>query len=106
MTAANGGTGLAVAGSLAVSLVFMISYVLYGNRLRAPAGRALMVMSASYVGLLILLLLRHPFGISTDRSRWFTWAQIIMILFSGTGTGFLLALMVRANGRWPWQHNK
>jgi hypothetical protein len=103
MTLANAGIGAAAIGSFILWVAFIGSYIAYGNRFRSAAGRALMVMSFGYAMVLIPQILRHPFGIMTDKSLWFTWFQISAITMSAVGTLAILALMIRANGHWPWR---
>lgn len=83
-------------------VVFIAGYVAYGNRFRSPTARALTVMSVGYMVVLIPLLLRHPFGITTADTG-FAWFQIGAVLLSATGTAWLTWLMVRANGGLPWR---
>jgi hypothetical protein len=60
-------------------------------------------MSFGYAAFLVPQILRHPFGITTQDSTWFTWLQMACLSLGGLGTLYLLALMIRANGRWPWR---
>lgn len=83
--------------------VFMAGYLVYGNRMRAPAGRALIIMSTGYMLTILTHALRHPFDLSTTSSAFFTWFQVAAIGVSCAGTVALIWLLVRANGRWPWQ---
>lgn len=103
MTLANDGIGFVAIAALVLWIIFVLSYVGYGNRFRAPAGRALMVMSLGYAAVLVPQILRHPFGVTTSSSVLFTWFQIICIALSGLGTAAILALMIRANGKPPWK---
>lgn len=91
---------------LALWGLFMAGYFVYGNRLRVPAGRALIIMSTGYMLTILTHTLRHPFNLSTDTSAFFTWFQIAATGVSCTGTAALIWLLVRANGRWPWQRGK
>ena len=103
MTLANGWTGVVLLASFGLWAAFIASYVLYGNRLRAPAGRALMVMSFGYAMILVPQILRHPFGVTTANSVVFAWFQICAIALSAAGTLAILLLMIRANGHAPWK---
>jgi hypothetical protein len=102
VTLANDGIGFDAIGSLLFLLIFIVSYVRYGNRLRASAGRSVMMMALGCGGLLVSQILRHPFGVTTN-STWFVWLQIGLIALGGVGTVSMLWLMIRANGYWPWQ---
>lgn len=106
MTLANDGTGVVLIIAIVLWLAFMASYIAYGNRFRSPAGRSLMVMGFCYMIGLIPQVLRHPFGISTMNSETFTWFQIFAFGAGALGTLSILWLMIRANGRWPWQKGK
>lgn len=87
-------------------LAFMALYAGYGNRLRKPAGRAFMLVSLGYAGIMVPLLLHHPGGMSTDVVPWVAWVQIAGVGLSCVGTANLIAIGVRANGRWPWQERE
>jgi hypothetical protein len=102
MAAVDAGSAAVIAG-LAAWLVFAVLYAAYGNRLRAPAGRALVTMSAGYAMLLVVLLLHHPLGISAAASTADAWFQAGAVALSCAGTVLLTVLMVRANGRPPWR---
>jgi hypothetical protein len=84
-------------------VLFMVMYIAYGNRLRAPAGRAFMIMSLGYLAILIPLLLHHPLGLSTDVVTWVAWTQFAGVGLSCVGTAWLIVIGIRANGRFPWQ---
>jgi hypothetical protein len=90
-------------GALVTWLAFMVLYVAYGNRLRAPAGRAIVTFSFGYALLLVPTILRHPFGLMTANNSAFAWFQGISTLVGMVGAAALIWLTVRANGRWPWQ---
>lgn len=105
MTLANDGTGLVLGIALLLWVAFILSYIRYGNRFRAPAGRALMIMSVGYAAVLIPQILRHPFGITTATAS-FTYFQIGAVCLSAAGTLAILALMIRANGFLPWKRKK
>jgi hypothetical protein len=83
--------------------VFAALYTAYGNRLRAPAGRALVTMSTGYAVLLVVLLLHHPLGISAGSSTADAWFQAGAVALSCAGTVLLTVLMIRANGKPPWR---
>lgn len=103
MRAAVWADSASVIVGLAVFAAFIASYVAYGNRMRAPAGRALMVMSTGYAVLLVVLLLHHPLGIEALNNAADAWFQAAAVLMSVAGVTGMTALMIRANGRWPWQ---
>lgn len=102
---ANLWLGTALFAALGVWLIFVALYFAYGNRLRAPAARALMIMALGYAIGLVPTLLRHPFGITTDHSETFAWFQFATIVAGAAGTAWMTILMGRANHRWPW-HKK
>jgi hypothetical protein len=103
MTASNTWLGVITIGAFVVWMLFMISYVAYGNRFRHPAGRALITMSFGYACILLPEILHHPFMISTENETWAAWVQGIGTAISLLGTLYLTRLMVVANDRWPWQ---
>lgn len=103
MTLANDGTGIVLLIAILLWVAFIASYIAYGNRFRSPTGRSLMIVSFGYMIGLIPQLLRHPFGVSTMSSEIFTWFQIFAFSVGAVGTLSILVLMIRANGRWPWQ---
>jgi hypothetical protein len=94
-----------VAGLVAWA-VFAVLYIGYGNRFRAPAGRAVVTMSLGYAVVLTVLLVHHPLGISALVSKADAWFQAGAVALSCGGTVLMTALMVRANGRWPWQRKE
>jgi hypothetical protein len=93
-----------IAGVL-IPLIFMLSYVGYGNRFRAPVGRALMVLGLGSMGLMSIFFVHHPLGISTADSTWAAWYQIVVSAVFCAAMGWVTSIMVRANGRWPWQRS-
>jgi hypothetical protein len=103
---ANLADSIANIAGLAAWAVFAVLYTAYGNRLRAPAGRALVTMSLGYAVVLVVLALHHPLGISALVSKGDAWFQAGAVALSCAGTLLMTALMVRANGRWPWQRGK
>jgi hypothetical protein len=88
---------------LTLWLGFIGLYLAWGNRLRRPAGRAFMIMAVGAAAIYVPLVLHHPGGLSTDVVPWVAWVQVAGTALSCAGTGYLIAIGVRANGRWPWQ---
>jgi hypothetical protein len=99
-------TGFADIAALVLWAAFMGGYLAYGNRLHAPAGRALAVMSTGYMLVVLTDALRYPFGLTAASSAFFAWFQAAAIGIGCMGTASLIWLLVRANGRWPWQPPK
>jgi hypothetical protein len=93
---------IASAGGLLLCLTFIVIYLAYGNRLQRPAGRAFMIMDFGSTGLFILLVLRHPGGVTTDVA-WYAWVQVFCESAFCTGMLYLISIGIRAAGRWPWQ---
>jgi hypothetical protein len=106
MGTANLADSVANIAGLVAWATFAVLYTGYGNRLKAPAGRALVTMSLGYAVVLVVLLLHHPLGISALVSKEDAWFQAGAVAVSCAGTVLMTALMVRANGRWPWQRRK
>lgn len=84
-------------------LAFIASYIAYGNRLRAWAGRAIMGMSIGYLVILIPLFAHHVLGVNFRPAQEMEVAGIIV---SFLASGSLLALTIAANGRWPWDREQ
>lgn len=96
-------TGFVNIVALAMWLVFIIAYIAYGNRMRHPAGRLMMVMSTGYMLSILVLALHRPFGLSAAGGSFFAWFQIAAVGASAAGTIAVLILLIRGHGGWPWQ---
>lgn len=95
--------------ALVLPILFMAVYFAYGNRFRAPAGRAIMVWAGGSGLLGSIFFIHHPVGISTGRhgeDAVVSWYQITGITIFVIGVIWLIALGVRANGRWPWRRDR
>jgi hypothetical protein len=79
--------------------VFIVLYAAIAPFYRNPAGRALMVMSAGFWLVTLAQVLRHPFGLSTADSTWFTWFQVTAVTVAIAGIGWITAVLVRAQWR-------
>jgi hypothetical protein len=88
--------------ALAAVLAFAGLYLGYGNRWRSPAARALLVMTAGYALALVSLALHHPLALSVS-DPVVAWLQFAATFASSCGTLALIWLLIKANGRWPWQ---
>jgi hypothetical protein len=84
-----------VAGFAALA-VFILLYAVLASWHRNPAGRALMVMSVGFLLVLLALMLRHPFGLSTARNSVFSWFQVTAVAVSIAGIEWITSVLVRA----------
>lgn len=76
--------------------VFVAAYALLAPWHRNPAGRALMVMSSGFLLVLTTLMLRHPFGLSTSSSSFFSWFQIAALAVTIAGVAWIITVLIRA----------
>lgn len=87
-----------VTGTIALA-VFIAAYATLAPWFRSPAGRALMVMSSGFFLVLLALMLRHPFNLSTSNSPAFSWFQIVAITIAVVGIGWITRVLLKAQYR-------
>lgn len=85
--------------ALASLTVFTLAYMVLAPWWRNPAGRALMVMSCGFWLVTLAQVLRHPFGLSTATSAWFTYFQACAVAVAIAGVWWITSVLVRAQ----WQ---
>ena len=92
-------TSVAFVAVLASLTVFTGLYLILAPFYRNPAGRALMVMSAGFWLTTLAQVLRHPFGLSTADSAWFTYFQAAAGTVAVAGIWWITSVLVRAQWR-------
>jgi hypothetical protein len=92
-------TSAAFIAVLASLTAFIALYWLLAPFHRNPAGRALMVMSCGFWLVTLAQVLRHPFGLSTATSIWFTYFQAAAGMVAIAGIWWITVVLVRVQ----WQ---
>lgn len=86
--------------SMLLWVLFIAGYAAYGGRMRSATGKALMLMALGWFAVTLPLFLHHILLVNDLDAQW---VEVVALFLSAIGTGAITWLMVRANGRLPWQ---